>query len=837
MLAIKDLKKKYVTASNEIPALRGIDLTFRDREFVSILGPSGCGKTTLLSIIGGLDTATSGEVVYNGISTNDFSEADWNLYRNSKLGFVFQSYNLIQHLSVRENIELTLNLSGKSPKEYNNQVRDLLKKFDLIQLADKKVNQLSGGQAQKVAIVRAIANDAEIILADEPTSALDSELSEQVMTFLQKVAEDRLVVMVTHNEDLAERFSSRVIRMKDGKILSDSDPYVQETPKTDGKKVSGKKKTPHVGFLTAIKIGLKNLIYKKKRTLLTSIACSVGIIGLGLVLSFFNGVNIFMKNMQEGLLSSFPINIYEYSVDYSVFMDVFRSFDMGKQDADAFPDDKNVRFVDSGDSGGVMGQLLEKAIDSVEMNDISEDFLTYMERMDTSWYDAMYLYYGIQMNLLVKTSEGEYLDVSPDEVKTTVLNIATSVFGEKGLEKAYWNQLVSENEFMQKHYDLLEGRWPQGKEDLILVVNEKNELELNALKNFGFDVEHADLNGDGNITFDELLSDRSGFELRFVTNDHYYEETGETLSKYPDIKTFAAKQPSEDVYNSEDAVSLRICGVLRPKKGSNVNIVGSNLCYTEELTRYAMEKAKTSAVTSEQRKLCDYEKDDVKENETYTVIRGKNSVSDRYVSNSIIGLMAASLDKTAYLKSIGVDTTPVYISIYADTFADKSHINAYIDAWEGSIDYFDITEMVMYNVEIVINISFYVLVILSVISLIVSAIMMGIVTGNSVSERTREIGILRSLGARKQDVLHIFLSELLIIGLTGGILGIAISYALSPLLSRIIDLLCGISHLSIVNPIHAVCLVALSTFLAVFSGLFPAKKAANKKIVDSIRLE
>ena len=835
MLQIKKLTKEYGINETKITALRSVSLSFRPHEFVSVLGPSGCGKTTLLNLIGGLDVPTSGDILFDNISASGFSETDWNVYRNAKLGFVFQNYNLIPHLSVKENIALSLQLSGKKKEECEKRVQEILKEFDLEDLLHKKVTELSGGQAQRVAIARAVINDAEIILADEPTGALDSERSEQVMRYLQKIANDRLVIMVTHNADLAQKFSSRIIKMKDGEVVEDSDPNIVEEKK-DINPYKRKKKTPFINFFSALKLGVKNLVYKLKRSVLTTIACSIGIVGLGLVLSFYNGVDLFFTKMQENVMSAFPVNIYEYSIDYSVFMDIVKSFDFGEREEGDFPTDGEVRFVNSDSRGGVMGQFIEKGIRSVKVNDISDEFIAYLNNMNKNDYDALHYYYGIKMNLISRVGK-EYKDVSPDEVQTTVMNIVTSVLGEKGLEKAYWNQLVGNNAFMKKHYDLMEGRWPISKEDLVLVVNERNELDPAALTSFGFDITKADVNGDGVVTFDELLSEKSGFELKMVSNDAYYEKTGKTLSKYPSINEYQLKIPSEEMYNSSNAVTLKICGILRPREDANVNIVGANLCYLPSLSQYAIESASQSEITKEQIKLCELEKEDVDESYSYTVIKGNTTVTDRYVNNSIVGLLSASLNKTAFMKSFGVDQTPVYIGVYASDFQGKKAVCKYIDDWEGQVKYFDITDMFMYNADIVINISFYVLLILSVISLIVSSIMMGIITGNSVTERTKEIGILRSLGARQKDILYIFLSELLIIGFFGGLFGVAISYALTPALSAVINSFCGIQNLSSLNPLHALILLGLSVALSLIAGLFPARRAARKRIVEAIRLE
>ena len=868
MLKLLNIYKDYNATGGTVHALRGISLNFRDKEFVSILGPSGCGKTTLLNIVGGLDRYNSGDIIVDGISTKEFGEETWDAYRNATIGFVFQNYNLIQHLSVLENVEMTLKLSGFNKSEYTSMAINALKKVNMEEHIHKKPSELSGGQLQRISIARALVNNPRIILADEPTGALDSKLSEQIMELLQEVSKERLVIMVTHNANLAEMFSSRIIEMNDGEIVNDTMPFLSDddckedlisiNANTEESKLNKKNKkilrqerkrrnagvfkTSYINWKTAMGLSFKNLLLKKRRTVLTSIAGSVGIIGLGLVLAFSNGINRFLESMQNSLLASIPVGIYEYSMDYSVLMDIFMTFGDRLEYEGEFPDNDIVELVDAKEGSGIMGELVEDIIDSIKENDISDDFIKYLKDMDSSWYDAMYLYYGIQMNLISKLSDGTYKDVSPSEVTTNVINIATNVLGEKGLEKKRWNQLVGTNEFISKYYDLMAGELPKDKCDLVIVVNERNELEIPALTDFGFDIESADINGDGNLSFNELLSESSGFELKLISNDNFYEKTGKKLSKFPEINEFTIKDSGyEEMYNSDEALTLKVVGVLRVKPDSPISALGTNLCYTQELVEYVLDSAKNSEVTLEQKKLLELSGYKNTDAEAYTVIKGENKVTDRYVNSSIIGLLSASLEKTSFMKSLGVDTAPVYMNIYATDLAGKNAITDYIDAWGsnygGKVSYFDVTEMFMYNVSTITNICVYALLIVASISLFVSSIMIGIITGNSVVERTREIGILRSMGARKKDIVSVFLAETVLIGIFSGLLGIALSYAVAPLFSLIAEAFCGIPNLAVGNPLYSFGLFILSVLLAAISGLIPAFRASNKNVVDALRIE
>lgn len=865
MLSVKNITKDYFATGGIVRALRGISLDFREKEIVSILGPSGCGKTTLLNIIGGLDRYTSGDLLIDGISTTEFGEETWDAYRNSYIGFVFQNYNLIPHISVLENVEMTLKLSGYSSKDCSAPALEALKRVNMAEHAYKKPSELSGGQLQRVSIARALVNNPRIILADEPTGALDSELSEQIMDLLKELASERLVVVVTHNAALAEKYSDRIIEMNDGTVVKDSSPYVREesieessekenehaersAEKTKKRSVKKAKKgrtlrfhSSYMNFRTALRLSFKNLVSKKRRTVLTSIAGSAGIIGLGLVLAFSNGINIFLERMQNSLLASIPVGIYEYSMDYSVLMDIFMSFGDKLTEEGEFPGDDSVHLVPANEGSGLMGELVEEIIDSVKANDITEEFMEYVDKMNPEWYDAVHMYRGVQMNLISKLSDGTYKDVSPAEVKTNVINIATNVLGEKGLEKTRWNQLVGGSDFMSKYYDLMAGRWPEDKRDLVVVVNERNELEIPALEDFGFNIEAADVNGDGTLSFDELLSENSGFEIRLVTNDAYYEKTGNVLTAFPDINEYDAKTPDEAMYNSDGYVPLRICGVLRVKPDSPIRAVGANLCYTEMLSDYALETAIRSEVTTEQRRLLEISEYEKSDSTAYTVIKGRSKVKDKYVNSSVIGLLSASLEKTSFMKSFGLDTAPVYINIYAKDLSGKREITNYIDDWNdslgGNVFYFDVTEMFMYNVGTITDICVYALLIVASISLVVSSVMIGIITGNSVVERTREIGILRSMGARKKDILSVFLSETLLIGAFAGAIGIALTFAVAPLLSLIAEAFCGIPDLAVANPLYSIGLFGLSVFLAVISGLIPSVRASKKNVVDALRVE
>ena len=873
MLKLTNVTKVYEMGDYTVRALRGVSLAFRESEFVSIIGASGCGKSTMLNIIGGLDRYTTGDLVIGNTSTKDFKAEQWDAYRNATIGFVFQNYNLIQHLTVVENVELALSLSGVDKNTRRKMAVAALERVGMGDELRKKPSQISGGQMQRVAIARALVNNPRIVLADEPTGALDSKLSVQVMELLKEVAKDRLVIMVTHNNELAQTYSTRIVKLRDGLVESDTMPYEWEpelvktgspaekkeeketgTPSAAaralnalGIKAKGQKspfRATSMKATTAFSLSLKNLVTKKRRTFLTSFAGSVGIISLGLVLAMSNGFNMMLDSMQASVLASVPIGIYEYSMDYSVLTDVFENYDY---DPNTYPDDDLIHFTElnSGStmgSGGMfdLGGIMEAVSGSVGRNHITESYVDYVSRMDPAWYNSINYFYGTKMNILAETRDETgatiYEDVSPTPQTTTAWTIAGQVLGSNGQEPVNWFQLAGDRDFVLSNYDLIGGEYPDAYNEIVLVVDGNNMIGPEALIQFGVDVYERDAEGnilldeDGDeiirktISFDEILGD-NGPKMKLVDNNTYYYQAGENRYRVNEI--------NESLYNNEANVELELVGILRLKPGGT-GFVGNALCYTPELSEHVLESVIDSDVSKAQAAL-------LAENpgSGTCVITGDDFFDGSLGADndSMTGLIFKGLGRTAKLKALGVDTTPVYLTIYPVDFESKNEITSYLNAWNDShpnstVEYFDVTEMFIANMRIMVDLMTTVLIAVASISLIVSCIMISIITSNSVVERTREIGILRSLGARKKDISRVFDAETSIIGLFSGVIGIAIAYALVPFANFLI----GTDLLSL-NPLHALLLVVLSFALTVLSGLVPSQMAARKNVVDALRIE
>lgn len=925
MLKLTNVTKIYQMGEYQVNALRGISLAFRESEFVSIIGASGCGKSTMLNIIGGLDRYTTGDLIIGDTSTKDFRAEQWDAYRNATIGFVFQNYNLIPHLTVLENVALALSLSGVTKAERNKRAAEALEKVGMGAELKKKPSQLSGGQMQRVAIARALVNNPKIVLADEPTGALDSELSIQVMNVLKEVAQDRLVIMVTHNNELADTYSTRIIKLNDGLVERDSNPYDWDPLEEEnlqyvysdkylaehndvssdassevsvekselsakdkllkklsflnslgiGGTIKGSKspfKATSMKAKTAFQLSLKNLITKKRRTFLTSFAGSIGIISLALVLSMSNGVNVYVDNMQTSILASVPMGIYEYSMDYSVLEKLFGAMESVaageitnpnlNSGVSSFPTDKEV-YIDDGSNAAadsmssMINGLISQVASSIGENAITDEYVQYIKNMDDDWYKAIQNYYGVQMNILSKNlnNEGtayEYKDVSPKTKVTHAMNIAMQVLGGNGLEPNNWYQLAGGDEFVGEYYDVIGGRYPTAYNEIVMVVDTYNNISITALEQFGVDVYQRNADGsvvkDENdkpvyrqsISFDDILSQ----EFKLIYNNDYYTKDTDDY--------FTINSASEELYNKGE--TLKVVGILRVKPNSMVSFFGSSFCYTSALGERVLNNASNSDVTIAQKQSIESGSDKViikgyKFNgEPITTIPidadidNKNASSFQIMIN-MMSFMTDGLKGTSFKKSLGIDTNPVYMYVYPSDFNSKQAINDYLDDWNEThtedeiVEYFDISEMFIQTVRSVIDLMTYILIAVASISLIVSCVMISIVTSNSVVERTREIGILRSLGARKKDISRVFDAETAIIGSFSGVLGVGIAYALIPLINLIIGNASGVYSLLNLNPIHAVALVILSLGLTILSGLIPSQSAARKNMVDALRIE
>lgn len=991
MLQLKDVVKDYPTATTTVHALRKVSLNFRESEFVAILGPSGCGKTTMLNIIGGLDRYTSGDLVIGGVSTADFDDEHWDAYRNATIGFVFQSYNLIPHLTVLENVELALSLVGEKKKARRAKAVAALHKVNMHEEIDKKPNQLSGGQMQRVAIARAIVNDPKIILADEPTGALDSELSVQVMDILQELSKNRLVIMVTHNAELAYQYATRICRFKDGQLIEDTNPYNPETEiegqtaetetviekiaskesdekivleevttdniergesaqtstlqpqnynintqtvQNDGEPDKKKKTSNHKRKVAMRNVGeesnaifdklglnslskkkkkrdkafkptsmsagmafglsLKNLVSKKRRTLLTSFAGAIGIIGLALVLSIYNGFNIYLAKMETEMLSGVPLGVYQYNVSSNAMMELMTSM-METQPNDSqtsYPDSDEIKVSSSSSYDGAMAKMMlsivKSFMDGVTKNDITVEFADYMKAMPKEYYTAMNISYGLRYNLVRKTFDSDgnvaYKDVSQQPRPLTTTAIATTVLGENGLQAKYWQELAANEEITMRSYDFIgEGsRFPKNKNEVLLCVNSDNSVNVDLLSAFGIDTYKKDANG--NVEKDEsgkpVKMDTAsipyeyfiGQTFKLVDNDSYYvydEETGkyennvgigkaksdgsEGSGGFNPLSDSESKKLLWSYDDSSESQTLlkqmydasgeeiKVVGVIRAKKNAEHAYVSSAICYTFDLAESTLESAQNSLLVQRQLALSA-----ASNNKTPTVFDGvrlNDSVDFASSAGSSIAAITGipALQYTYYMRAIGADRSPYYITVYPNDSDQKTNSGNYISACQksgkGNIGYFDMSEMLLVNMRGILDLVSAMLIAVAAISLVVSTVMIGVITSNSVVERTREIGILRAIGARKQDIRNVFIAETSLIGLASGLFGILVTYVLCPLISLVIKAVTGIGSLLHFHPLHALILVCLSLLLTVISGIIPAIMASRKNVVDALRVD
>lgn len=770
MLELKKIKKSYKTGDFKQQALKDISLKFRKNEFVTILGPSGSGKTTLLNIIGGLDRYDSGDLIINGKSTKRFKDTDWDAYRNNCIGFIFQNYNLINHITILENIEMGMTLSGIGNKKRKKKALEVLKKVGLKDHAHKKPNQLSGGQMQRVAIARALVNDPDIILADEPTGALDSQTSVQIMDLIKEIANDKLVIMVTHNPDLATEYASRVIELKDGELKQDSNPVTGENINDEKFKI---KKTS-MSFATALNLSFNNIKTKKGRTLLTAFASSIGIIGIALILALSNGFDIEIDKFEKDTLSSMPIIISEQAMQ----MDEETLNSVTKND-DILPEfsDKEVIYP-----------LATMEDTLMHTNKITAEYIDYVESIDKDSVLGISYTRATTVNAIVKK------DNSYDIFNTFSLNVTTIP---KKLDE-------SQKGFIEENYDLIKGKLPTDKDEMVLIVDSKNRVDSNLLKSLG-------LNADSeSYTFDDLFD----VELKVVLNDDLYKSLGMYYTMNSDL---------ESLYNNDNNLTLKIVGIIRGKEDKKLITNGTGIAYTEELVDYIVEHNQNSAIVKFQKE------------QDYNVLTGQK-FSDSEENDE-------SINKETILSYLGADSVPVMISIYPRDFDTKDEVLEYLDKYNNNLDeqnqilYTDMAEMVSALSGNIMNAITIVLIAFSSISLVVSSIMIGIITYISVLERTKEIGILRSLGARKKDIARVFNAETFIIGLCSGGLGIIIARLLIFPANAIIENLSELPNVAKMNPIHATILIVISIILTVIGGYIPAKVASKKDPVESLRAE
>ena len=867
MLKLKNIKKTYVSGDEKVEALKGINIEFRKSEFVSILGQSGCGKTTLLNIIGGLDRYTSGDLIINGKSTKDFKDRDWDAYRNYSVGFVFQSYNLIGHQTVLSNVELALTISGVSRKERKQRAIKALEEVGLKEQIHKRPNQLSGGQMQRVAIARALVNNPDIILADEPTGALDTKTSVQVMEILKKISKDKLIIMVTHNPELAEKYSSRIIKILDGKITDDSDPIEHQK---EEKQPDTKKRRTSMKFLTALRLSLNNLMTKKGRTILTSFAGSIGIIGIALILAISTGVQNYINKVEEDTLSSYPITIEESTVDMSSLMQSMAGNDMdnteNKEEGKAY-------------SADIMNDMITTLSNKKQSNNLKE-LKKYLDDGDneiTKNSNSIKYGYDLNINLYRANTDNEIVRVNPstvmnafgmgDMIEAQNNSAMSSVFGSSMMTNTdICFEMLDNQQLLESQYDLVKGNWPKQYNEVVLVLKEDGRIDDYTLYSLGLkdqselkdkwkaveNGEKLDENQEStSYSYDDLLNLQ--FKL-LLNSDYYQKQNGLWVNKEDDDNYL-----KEKINNAE---TVKVVGIIKQNEQSAISTsVTSGIGYTKQLKEYVVEKSNDAQIVKEQKENKDVnvfsglkfptdEDTSTMENLTAEQRMAMSKLSSEEIAQMMETYSAnkdSSYEKNLQkLGAVDIDT-PTSISIYPKDFESKDKISSAIEEYnqkqrddgkeENTISYTDIVGTMMKSVSQIINTISYVLIAFVAISLIVSSIMIGIITYISVLERTKEIGILRAIGASKKDISRVFNAETLIIGLISGLIGIGITVLLTLPINSMIYAVTGVKVVTAVPFKAGVVLVLISMFLTIIAGLIPAKIASKKDPVIALRTE
>jgi len=874
MLQLRDIVKTYKTGDTEVEALKGVTLYFRNSEFVSILGPSGCGKTTLLNIIGGLDQYTRGDLIINGKSTKKFKDRDWDTYRNHSIGFVFQSYNLIPHQSVLSNVELALTLSGVSKSERRKRAIEVLTKVGLADQIHKKPNQMSGGQMQRVAIARALINDPEILLADEPTGALDSTTSVQIMELLREISKDRLIIMVTHNPELAEQYSSRIIKLLDGNVIDDSRPFKNTEEEVLPAVTKEKGKMKSMSFKTALGLSLNNLMTKKGRTFMTAFAGSIGIIGIALILSLSSGFQAYIDKVQEDTLSNYPINLQDETMDMSAMMGSMSG--EFEDEATTYDDDVVRPMV-------IMTEMYNAMVAEKQANNLGE-FRKYILDENNGFGElTSAIQFGYDANLRIYGTDlyGKTMQVNPSTVMSTMgmdsmmsmydtMTSMSAMGAMGGTDMDAFCELLDNRELLESQYDVVAGKWPESKEEIIFVVSEKNYIMDTALFTLGLKdqallknfTESKEIEDDGKtFTYDDLLSQT----YKVVLNTDFY-SYNEELGYWEDFS-------ESDTYLEtilEDALELKVVGIVRPKPDAVATSITGTVGYTKELTEYIIEEtAKQEIVKAQQ---ADPETD---------VLTGKpfsDSEAAKDAQSNAFDMSTLTPDQQAYLATLSPEELkmlqeqyaaaavskatydgnlalfgvadlekPSSINIYPIDFASKDlieeKIQEYNDTMEANgeeankITYTDYIGIMMSSISTIINVISYVLIAFVSISLVVSSIMIGIITYISVLERTKEIGILRSIGASKKDISRVFNAETMIVGLVSGLLGVGVTVLLCIPINAVIYYFAEIPDVAELPAVGGTILVIISVTLTLIAGLIPSRVAAKKDPVEALRTE
>lgn len=866
MLQLKNIKKDYETGNETVHALKGIDLEFRKNEFVSILGQSGCGKTTLLNIIGGLDQYTSGDLIINGKSTKDYTDRDWDAYRNHSVGFVFQNYNLIPHQTVLSNVELALTIAGISKSERRKRAKEALEKVGLGNQLNKKPNQMSGGQMQRVAIARALVGNPDILLADEPTGALDSATSVQIMELLKEIAKDKLVIMVTHNPELAEKYSTRIIKALDGLIIDDSNPYKGEDEEKDTSKFG---KTS-MSFFTALSLSLNNLMTKKGRTFLTAFAGSIGIIGIALILSLSSGVQNYINKVEEDTLSSYPITIQKESVDMSSMMQTM----MEEENEDAKKEEGKIT------SRNIMTDIISSVSQEVKSNNLTA-FKEFLENDDNNINEnanAIQYSYDFILNLYKVDEEKNYVQTNPAQVMNSFGEMGDMMTSRTNMMSSMtftstnvWYEMLDNQELLKTQYDVLAGRFPENYNEVVLIVDENEQISDYTLYTLGMkDVKEVSnmfdtLMSGGEVAKGESESyeyqDFLNLNFKLLLNTDYYEkQNGIWVDKSTD-----------DAYMKsllENAEDIKVVGVIKPGKESNITgTTYGEIGYLSDLTKHVINKINDSEIVKEQ-----------KANENINVFTGAEFIETTTTATGATAFSMENLtdeqktqlmsmseeDRIAYISAYAENISSTYennlgllgcvdlnspstINIYPKNFEAKDAIKSAIDDYnqkqekdgkeDNIIEYTDFVGLLMNSVTNIINVISYVLIAFVAISLVVSSIMIGIITYISVLERTKEIGILRAMGASKKDISRVFNAETLIVGTVAGVLGIGITILLCIPINIIIQNIVEISGIAKLPIMGGIILIVISIILTVIAGLIPSSMAAKKDPVEALRTE
>ena len=867
MLKLLNIRKNYYAGSTTVEALNGVSIEFRKNEFVSVLGQSGCGKTTLLNIIGGLDKYTEGDLIINGKSTKLFKDRDWDNYRNHSIGFIFQSYNLIPHQSVLSNVELALTLSGVSKAERRRRASEALDKVGLSDQKNKRPNEMSGGQMQRVAIARALVNNPEILLADEPTGALDSETSVQIMDLLKEIAKDRLVIMVTHNPELAEKYSTRIVRLLDGKIIDDTMPYSSENDKYEEKAAE---KRPSMSFLTALSLSLNNLMTKKARTFLTSFAGSIGIIGIALILSLSSGVNAYIKNVEENTLASYPISIEKTGMDISSL--VSDLMDEHEVVEETEPD----RIY----SNNIMTEMMSTMVNGLSSNNLAL-LKKHIEETDAFDENSSEIEYKYSTVMNIYDEKGD--KVNPNTVFSTL-------FGEDSASSSYqtasafsntevWNRLFDNKEFLEKQYEVVAGRFPESYDEIVLVVDKNNRISDYTLYSLGLkdskeleEMMQKAMNGEKiepteqvSYSYDDILN----LKFRLLCNTDYFEKKADGL--------WVDKTDDELYVQSKlsDALQISVVGILRPSEDSLSTGTSGFVGYTSELMEHLINQVNDSEIVKTQKENPDVNvftglpfttdetemsfeqiteyisslpQEEQAEYSAYIQQMQSSGMTEEEITERFNSAIKGQSDSATYsdnLSLMGVSdlNEPSVINIYPNSFEAKENISALIDEYNASADesdkitYTDYIGLMLSSVTMIINAISYILIAFVSISLIVSSIMIGIITYISVLERTKEIGILRAMGASKRDVSRVFNAETLIVGFVAGAIGILVTLLLLIPINAIIELITDISGLAALPVVGGIILVVISMLLTLVAGIFPSRVAAKRDPVTALRTE